>query len=97
MIFRSFFRGRPGGPESLALPRTLQVDAGEDQGQLRRPQFDAVLSAGVGQLEGAGLESLVLDRQAVMVEVEGLEAIPAAVDEEEEMVVQEVQAEAFLD
>src|SRR5262249_17838605 len=70
---------------------------GEDQRQLRRPQLDAVLPAGVGQLEGAGLEALVPDRQAIVVEVEGLEAIPAAVDEEEEMAIQEGLAEALLD
>jgi hypothetical protein len=40
---------------------------------------------------------LVPDRQAVMIEIEDLDAIPAAVDEEEEMAVEEVLAEAFLD
>jgi hypothetical protein len=58
MIFRISSRGRPGGPESLALPRAVQVDAGEDHGQLRRLQFDAVPSAGIRRLERAGLEPL---------------------------------------
>src|SRR5579883_992710 len=97
MIFRISARGRPGGPESLALPGRAEVDPGEDHGQLRRQERDAVAGAGVGQLEGAGLEPLVPDRQAVVVEIEDLEAIPAAVDEEEEVTGQEVLAEAFLD
>ena len=42
----------------LALPRRAQVDAGEDHGQLSRVQLDAGAIAGVGDLEGAGLESL---------------------------------------
>ena len=53
--------------------------------------------AGGGHLEGPGLEPLVPDGQAVAIEVEDLEAIPAAVDEEEEMAAEEVLAEAFLD
>jgi hypothetical protein len=35
--------------EPLALPRTLQVDAGEEHGQLRRLQFDPVPGAGLGR------------------------------------------------
>jgi hypothetical protein len=41
----------------------LQVDAGEDLGQLRRVQLDAVAIADVGQLETADLEPLVPDGQ----------------------------------
>ena len=40
---------------------------------------------------------LVPDGQAIMIEIEGLDAIPAAVDEEEQMAVEEVLAEALLD
>jgi hypothetical protein len=64
---------------------------------LRRVQLDAIAIAGVGHLETADLEPLVPDGQTVMVEVERLDAIPAAVDEEEEMSVEEVLAEALLD
>jgi hypothetical protein len=92
------FRGDRGrGPEPPASSRRLQVDAGEDHGQLRRVQLDAVAIAGVGHLEAADLEPLVPDGQAVMIEVECLDAIPPAVDEEEEMAVEEVLAEALLD
>jgi hypothetical protein len=92
------FRGDGGrGPEPPASPCRLQVDAGEDHGQLRRVQFDAIAIAGVGHLEAADLEPLVPDGQTVMIEIEGLDAIPAAVDEEEEMAVEEVLAEALLD
>ena len=51
----------------------------------------------LGHLEASGLESLVPDGQAVAIEVEDLDPIPAAVEEEEEMAGQEVLAEAFLD
>src|SRR4051812_43322726 len=90
------FRDSAGAPEPLALAGTPQVDSGEDHGQLRRRDFDAVASGGVGQLEGAGLEAFVPDGQAVAVEVEDLDPIPAAVDEEEEMAGQEILAEALL-
>ena len=51
MIFRIFTRGRPAGPESLALPRAVEVDAGEDHRQLRRPQLDAVPTAGIAGIQ----------------------------------------------
>ena len=85
------------GPEQTAKKRSLQVDAGEDHGQLRRVQLDAVAIAGVGHLETADLEPFVPDGQAVMIEIECLDAISAAVDEEEEMAVEEVLTEALLD
>src|SRR3954471_13235255 len=91
------FRGIPasaGVAEPLPLPRALEVDAGEDHGQLRRLQLDAVGPGGGGHLERPGLEPLVPEGQAVAVEVEDLEAIPAAVDEEEEVAAEEVLAEA---
>src|SRR5579883_3248889 len=81
-------------PASSCRP---QVDAGEDHGQLRRVQFDAIAIAGVGHLEAAEFEPLVPDGQAVMIKIEYLDAIPAAVDEEEEMAVEEVLTEALLD
>src|SRR5438874_2345882 len=89
-------RDSAGELEPLALACTPQVDAGEEHGQLRRLQFDPVLDAGLGQLEGADLESFVPDGQAVAVEVEDLDPIPATVEEEEEMAGQRVLAEAFL-
>ena len=88
---------RPARRNRLRWRAAVQVDAGEDHGQLRRLQFDAVWRPASGHLEGAGLEPLVPDGQAVTVEVEDLDAIPAAVEEEEEMAGQEVLAEAFLD
>jgi hypothetical protein len=63
---------------------------------LRLVQFDAIAIAGVGHLETAEFEPLVPDSQTVMIEIECLDAIPAAVDEEEEMSVEEVLAEALL-
>src|SRR5271157_5351461 len=91
------FRVSAGVAEPLALPRTFQVDAGEDHGQLRRPQFDAVGFGGAGHLERSGLEPLVPDHKPIAIKIKHLDAIPAAVDEEEEMAGQEVLAEAFLD
>jgi hypothetical protein len=94
----SLFSGNSAGvPVPLALPRTAEVDAGEEHGQLRRLEFDAIVAGGVGQLEGSGFQPLVPDRQAVTVEVEDLEPIPTAVDEEEKMAGQKVLAKAFLD
>ena len=84
-------------PEPLALACTLEVDSGEDHGELRRLEFDAVAFGGAGHLEGPGLESLVPDGQPVAIEVEDLDPISAAVDEEEEMAGQGVLAEALLD
>ena len=49
-----------------------------------------------GHLEGAGLEPLIPDGQAVAVEVEDLDPISAPVEEEEEMTGQQVLAKAFL-
>jgi antitoxin component of MazEF toxin-antitoxin module len=52
------------------------------------------------KVEKMGAVSLVLlipDGQAVMIKVEYLDAIPAAVDEEEEMAVEEILAEALRD
>src|ERR1700761_1149008 len=91
-----FRGGRADGPEPPPSGR-LEVDAGEDHGQLRRVQLDAVAIAGVGDLEAADFESLVPDGQPIMVEVEDLDAIPPAVDEEEEVAVEEVLAEALCD
>jgi hypothetical protein len=53
-------RASAGVLEPLALTCTPQVDAGEEHGQLRRLEFDTVVSGGVGQLEGAGLETFDL-------------------------------------
>src|SRR3954452_19941452 len=92
------FRGAAtGGPESLPSPRRGPVDAGKDHGEADRVDLDAVASVGFGPLERAGLEPLVPDRQAVMIEIEDLDAIPAPVDEEEEVAVEEVLPETFLD
>jgi len=55
---------------------------------------DSCKGAGIGAVS---LLLLVPDGQAIMIEIEGLDAIPAAVDEEEEMAVEEVLAEALLD
>src|SRR5689334_21017721 len=86
-----------GGAEPLPLPRALEVEAGEDHGQLRRLQLDALGPGRGGHLERPGLEPLVPEGQAVAIEVEDLEAIPAAVDEEEEVAAEEVLAEAGAD
>src|SRR3954453_21810160 len=92
----SSFPDSTGVLEPLALACTPHVDPGEDHGELRRPEFDAVGFGGAGHLEGSGLESLVPDGQAVTIEVEDLDAISASVDEEEEMAGQGVLAEALL-
>jgi hypothetical protein len=89
-------RDSAGELEPLALPRGSQVDAGEEHGQLRRLNLDPVSSSDLGHLEGAGLKPLISDGQAVTVEVEDLDPIPATVEEEEEMTGQQVLAEAFL-
>ena len=87
--------GRGAGTACVAV-RASQVDAGEEHGQLRRRDLDPVPSSDLGHLEGAGLEPLIPDGQAVTVEVEDLDPIPATVEEEEEMTGQQVLAEAFL-
>jgi hypothetical protein len=84
-------------PEPLALPRTFHVDSGEDHGELCLLEFDAVAFVGAGHLEGPGLESLVPDGQTVAIEVENLDPISAAVDEEEEMAGQGILADALPD
>jgi hypothetical protein len=76
--------------EPLALTRTAHVDPGEDHGQLRRLEFDAIASGGARHLEGTALKSLVPDGQAVTIKIEDLDPIPAAVEEEEEMAGQEI-------
>src|SRR5579871_5462959 len=89
--------GASGEPEPLSSSCRLRVDAGEDHGQLCRIELDAIAIAGVGHLEAADFEPPVPDGQAVMIKIECLDAIPAAVDEGEEMAVEEVLAEALLD
>ena len=81
----------------LALAGRREVDSREDQCELRPLEFDAVAFTGAGDLEGAGLKSLVPDGQAVAIEVEDLDPIAAAVDEQEEMTGQGVLIEALLD
>jgi hypothetical protein len=93
----SDFGASAGVLEPLALACAPHVDPGEDHGELRRLKLDAVGFGGAGHLEGSGLESLVPDGQPVPIEVEDLEAISAAVDEEEEMAGQGVLAEALPD
>ena len=95
--FSPLFRDSAGVPEPLALPCTLHVNSREDHGELRLLKFDAVGFVGAGHLEGPGLESLVPDGQTVAIEVEDLDPISAAVDEEEEMAGQGILAEALLD
>ena len=95
--FSLLFPDSAGVLEPLALACTPQVDPGEDHGQLRRPEFDAVGFGGAGHLEASCLEPLVPDRQPVTVKIEDLDPIPAPVEEEEEMAGQEVLAEALLD
>ena len=89
-------RNSAGELEPLALPCGSQVDAGEEHGQFRRLDLDPVPSSDLGHLEGAGLEPLIPDGQAVAVEVEDLDPISAPVEEEEEMTGQQVLAKAFL-
>src|SRR5262249_52953176 len=89
---------------ALAPPRGGQVDPVEDQGQVGNGEFDPggarelrVARRGLQILEATDLKSLVPDRQPVTVKIEDLDAIPAPVEEEEEMAGQEVLAEALLD
>src|SRR4051795_11780319 len=100
-IYRGMISFDPGASagvlEPLAPACTPHVDPGEDHGELRRLELDAVGFGGARHLEGSGLESLVPDGQAVTIEVEDLDAISASVDEEEEMAGQGVLAEALLD
>src|SRR3954471_18144976 len=91
------FPDSTGVLEPLALACTPQVDPGEDHGQLRRPEFDAVGFGGAGHLEASCLEPLVPDRQAITIEEEDLDAISPPIEEEEEMTGQGILAEAFLD
>jgi hypothetical protein len=87
----------PGALEALALARTAQVDPREEHGQLRRLEFDTVLGNGIGQLEGAGFESFVPDREPISIKVEDLDPISPAVEEKEEMAGQRVLPKALLD
>jgi hypothetical protein len=89
---------------ALAPPRGGQVDPVEDQGQVADGEFDPrgarELRGARGRLqslEATDLKPLVPDDQPVTVEIEDLDAIPAPVEEEEEMAGQEVLAEAILD
>jgi hypothetical protein len=82
--------------ESLALACAAQVDPGKEHGKLRRLEFDTVLGDRIGQLEGAGLESFVPDRQPVSVKVEDLDPISPAVEEKEKMAGQRVLPKALL-
>src|SRR4051812_13599296 len=82
--------------EPLALACRVQIDPGQEHGQLRRLEFDAILGDRLGHLEAPFLKPLVPDRQTVAVKIEYLDPIPATVEEEEEMAGQEFLVEAFL-
>jgi hypothetical protein len=95
MDFSPFFSA--GALESLALACAAQVDPRKEHGQLRRLEFDAILGHRVGQLERAGFESFVPDRQSISVEVEDLDPISPTVEEKEEMAGQRVLPKTLLD
>src|SRR5512135_2886043 len=65
-----FFGTSAGALEPLALACAPQVDPGEDHGELRRLEFDAVAFGGAGHREGSALESLVPDDQPVTIKEE---------------------------
>src|SRR5512143_2328506 len=79
-----FFGTSAGALEPLALACAPQVDPGEDHGELRRLEFDAVAFGGAGHREGSALESLVPDDQPVTIKEEDLDPIPPSVEEEED-------------
>ena len=74
--------------ESLASGgRLLELDSCEEDWRRVGPRwlFDAAASGGREDLEGSGFESLVPEGQPITIEVEDLDPISTAVDEEEEM------------
>jgi hypothetical protein len=91
------FPGNSAGVlEPLALASTPHVDPGEDHGQLRPLEFDAIAFGSAEPLERPAFESLVPNDQAVTVKIEDLDSISASVEEEEEMAGQKVLPEALL-
>src|SRR5207237_2341172 len=73
------------GP-GVAVPPSgrVEVDAGQERRELGGGHLDAP-GRGLRDAEGPALEPLGPDGQAIAVPVEDLDAIPAAVDEDEEV------------
>src|SRR5271166_4552763 len=99
-----FARGSTGAGVAFTALRRGHVDAGEKQSQVRRGELKAGLprsaigaGRGIEFLKGAGLESLVPDDQAVWLPEEDLDAIAAAVEEQEEMSGERILPEMLVD
>ncbi len=74
-----------GGPRVADAPSGLvQIDAGQEGGEFGGGHLDAI-GRRVRDAEGAALEPLGPDGQAVAVPIQDLDAIAAFVDEDEEM------------
>src|SRR5205807_2307079 len=85
------------GPR-VAVPPSgrVQVDAGQQRGELGGGHLDAT-GRGVRDAEGAALEPLGPDGQAIAVPVQDLDAIAPLVEEDEEVAGEGIQREGTGD
>jgi hypothetical protein len=83
-------KGGAGTGVADAPPGGVQVDAGQERGEIGGGHLDAI-GSGCGDAEGPALEPFGPDGQAVAVPIEDLDAIAPLVDEDEEMTGEGVQ------
>src|SRR6266851_4115276 len=82
---------------ALPLPDAGQINAAQDERQLHPRQADAgALGVEDWQLKSAGLKALVPNRQAVVVPIQQLQAVAAAIDEHVQAAGEHVAREMFL-
>jgi hypothetical protein len=78
---------------SSPAPRS-QIESGQQSVQLAFIQFDTLLTTGgLGQLEGSGFQTLVKNRQTVVVPKQNLEPIALATNEQEQVARERVFVE----
>src|ERR1700761_4550490 len=76
------YRGFPWFLVSLPLASGVQINAGEEHGELSGPEFDCGESRRLAEeLKGASLKPLVPDRQPSIFPVQQLDAVTSFVEE----------------
>src|SRR3954454_10114982 len=88
--------GRRGPRVAVPPSGRVQVDAGQERGEIGGGHLDAP-GGGVRDAEGAALEPLGPDGQAIAVPIQDLDAIAPLVEEDEEVAGEGVELECTRD
>src|ERR1700722_15018652 len=99
VCWRKFLRILKGsnGPRVAVSPSGgVQVDAGQERGEIGGGHLDAA-GGGMRDAVGAALEPLGPDGQTITIPVQDLDAIPSLVDEDEEVAGEGIELEGTRD